>query len=220
MKKENKTLLFTGLSLLLLFCVYTALVATVGVEAIGPEGSEVGFASLNGAFHRLTGVNWDLYDLTDLLGLLPLLAVAAFAGLGAYQWWSRRSLRRVDATLFVLGGYYAAVLFAFVAFEVLDVNYRPVLIDGVLEASYPSSTTMLALTVLPTMLVELRDLLPSRRAYLAFSAFSVALAALMLFGRLLSGVHWLTDIIGGILLSAGLFLVYLALRRHVAQGKR
>ena len=210
MKKANKILLLTGISLLLVFCVYTALIATVGVEAIGPNGSEVGFASLNGAFHRLTGVNWDLYDLTDLLGLLPLLAVLAFAGLGAYQWWSRRSLRRVERTLFVLGAYYIVVLLAFVAFEVVEINYRPVLVEGVLEASYPSSTTMLALTVLPTLIVELRDLLPSRRAYLAFSAFSVVLAALMLFGRLLSGVHWLTDIIGGGLLSAGLVGLYCA----------
>ena len=190
------------------FALWTAAVRYVDVAAIGPLGSAVGFASLNGFFHRFTGVHMWLYTATDWLSLIPVGFVLAFALLGLMQWISRRSLRNVDFSIFILGGFYMAVLAVFVFFELFPVNYRPVLIEGVLEASYPSSTTLLVMCMMPTAAMQLRGRIRNsglRRGILfAITVFS----ALMVLGRLVSGVHWLTDIIGGALLSAGLVLLY------------
>jgi undecaprenyl-diphosphatase len=187
---------------LLAFLVWTLLVTTVDVRPIGQGGSSVGLATVNGAFHAWTGVHLTLYTLTDWLSLIPLGIVAAFAAQGLLQWLRRRSLVRVDRDILVLGGYYLAVLAVYVLFEFVTVNYRPLLIEGVLEVSYPSSTTMLVLCVIPTAVMRLRARLP-RRLLTAFALFMVV-------ARLLSGVHWLTDIVGGLLLSAALVHFYRA----------
>ena len=199
MKRNRTHFLLPGL-LLGAFLLWTAGVCLVDVRPIGPMGSQVGFAGLNGWFHGLTGVHWWLYDLTDLLGLASLGICGIFGLQGLYQWIKRKSIRRVDGELLALGGFYLTVLAVFFLFELLQINYRPVLIQGRLEASYPSSTTMLALCVLPTAMLRLR----SRWVRFLLGA----LTAFLVLGRLLCGVHWVSDIIGGALLSAGLVTLY------------
>ena len=208
MKKQQKIRLFTSIALLAAFVLWTVLVRLVDRQGIGPEGSVVGFAGLNGWFHTLTGVHFFLYDLTDLLSILPLGLILAFAVLGMVQWIRRKSPWKVDQDILVLGGFYAVVMVIFVLFEVIEINYRPVLIEGVLEASYPSSTTMLALCVLLTAIPILRKRISSKPLCNLICVAMLAFAAFMVIGRLLSGVHWITDIIGGALLSAGLILLF------------
>ena len=198
--KQNRThFLLPGL-LLGAFLLWTAGVCLVDVRPIGPLGSAVGFAGLNGWFHSLTGVHWWLYDLTDLLGLATLGICGIYGLQGLCQWVKRKSIRLVDGELLALGGFYLTVLALFFLFELLAVNYRPVLIEGRLEGSYPSSTTMLALCVLPTAMLRLR------RRWVR--GLLVALTAFLVLGRLLCGVHWVSDIVGGILLSTGLVILY------------
>ena len=195
-----------GLTFLFAFLAWTWLVTTVDVRPIGPDGSTVGLATINSAFHTWTGVHLSLYVLTDWLSIIPLGIVATFAALGLAQWIRRRSLCKVDRDILILGGYYLVVLAVYVLFEFVTVNYRPLLIEGVPEVSYPSSTTMLVLCVIPTAVMHLHARLP-RRLLTVFAAFMVV-------ARLLSGVHWLTDIIGGILLSTALVLLYRASAKH------
>lgn len=190
-----------AIGLLLSFLLWTVLVTCVDVAPIGPNASEVGFSALNGWFHRLTGVHMSLYTITDWLGLVPIAVAFGFALCGLCQWIHRRRLCRVDADILLLGGFYIVVIAAYLLFESVVINYRPVLIGGVLEASYPSSTTLLTLCVMLTALRRWRRYPLLAVAIGAFTAFMVV-------GRLLSGVHWLSDIIGGILLSGGLVLLY------------
>ena len=194
--------------LLAAFVLWTVAVCVVDVQPMGPEGSAVGFAAVNGFVHQLTGVDLTLYAITDWLSVIPLGIVLGFGVLGLNQWIQRKSLFKVDGSILTLGGFYVAVAAAFLFFEKVVINYRPVLIEGALEASYPSSTTMLVLCVMRSAMVQLRlrvkNLLLRRCMCVALSVFS----AFMVIGRLLSGVHWLTDIIGGILLSGGLVAVY------------
>ena len=193
------------------FAAWTTAVCLVDVQPIGPEGSAVGFAALNGWFHRLTGVHLALYTATDLLSLIPAACVAAFGALGLWQWARRRSLRKVDRSILVLGGFYVVVLATFMGFEKLALNFRPILIEGRLEASYPSSTTLLVLCVMPTAALQIRERV-ANTAYRRWAVGAVIVfSAFMVLARLISGVHWLTDIIGGGLLSAGLVLLYAAL---------
>lgn len=205
--KNTKTLL-AALCTLAAFALWTGLLRCVDVQPIGPDGSRVGFAAINGAFHALTGVHWALYTLTDWLGLVPIGIAFGFAVLGLVQLLRRKSLLKVDRDILLLGGFYVVVLAAYLLFETVVINYRPVLVGGKLEASYPSSTTVLALCILPTAMMQLKTRIHSvavRRAVLgSLAAFTVFMVA----GRLLSGVHWLSDIAGGVLLSAGLVLLY------------
>jgi undecaprenyl-diphosphatase len=208
MKKKTKGTLYCTLLCLTAFALFTVATCLFDVKAIGPEGSKVGFATVNGFFHDLTGVHLWLYDLTDLLSVLPLSAVLGFALLGLSQWIKRKSLLKVDADVLVLGGFYLSVLAVFLLFEKLSPNFRPVLLDGTLEPSYPSSTTMLVLCVLSTFALQMRTRIKNRPLCSVVLWSSALFAAFMVIGRLLSGVHWLTDILGGVLCSVGLVLLY------------
>ena len=208
MEKKNKKRFVLGTSLIVAFVLWTVFVRLVDVQPIGPEGSSVGFATLNGFVHELTGVNWVLYTITDWLGLVPIAVALGFAILGLAQLIGRKSLWNVDHSILALGVFYIAVMAAYVFFEIVVVNYRPTLIDGYLEASYPSSTTMLVMCVMPTAASQLNARIKNtvfrRCAVIAIVVFT----AFMVIGRLISGVHWITDIIGGTLLSAGLVTMY------------
>ena len=210
MKLENKKHFALGGFFLGAFGLWTLLVRLVDVQPIGPRGSAVGFATLNGYVHSLTGVHMTLYTITDWLGLVPLLVAAGLGLLGLFQWFRRKQLLRVDFCILILGGFYLVTAAFFLFFEKAVVNYRPVLIEGVLEPSYPSSTTLLVMCVIPTAMMQLRRRIKSTslRKWILFPMG--VFTAFMVVGRLISGVHWVTDIIGGALLSTGLVLLYRA----------
>ena len=207
--KKNQNLL-AGILLLVGFAVWTFLIQTVDVQPIGPNGSSVGFAALNGRFHQLTGVHWMLYTLTDWLGLVPIFVCLIFAGIGFVQLVQRKSLFKVDLDIIMLGAYYVLVILSYLLFEMVPINYRPVLIEGFLEVSYPSSTTLLVLSVMPTLYFQAQRRLNPNTLRQTILIFSVLFSAFMVIGRLVSGVHWLTDIVGAVLLSSGIFLIYKA----------
>ena len=209
---NNKTKF--ALAMLAAFVLWTWAVCVVDVQPIGPLGSPVGFARLNGSVRDLVGVRMELYDLTDRLSAIPL-GLVGFLGLwGLAQWIRRKSLARVDRSLLMVGGFYLAVLACYGLFEMWTVNYRPVLIDGLLEGSYPSSTTMLSLCVMPTAWMHLRGRIPDPLLRRCTGWVVGAFTAFLVVGRVLSGVHWFSDIVGGILLSGGLLGIYRGLAFH------
>ena len=210
MEKENLRSFGVAVCTLFVFVLWTALVRFVDVQPIGPLGSSVGFATFNRLFHNITGVNMSLYTVTDWLGLIPLGVATGFAILGLVQWLRRKHILKVDYDVLVLGGFYLAVAAVYILFEVLHINYRPVLINGYLEASYPSSTTMLVMCIMPSAAMQLNSRIKN---YVLRRCVVFVITAFILFmvtGRLISGVHWVTDIIGGALLSVGLVLMYRA----------
>ena len=208
MKKENQRNFCIATCMLFAFFLWTATIQFIDVQTIGPQGSSVGFATLNGFVHNLTGVHMYLYTITDWLGLVPLAFVMGFALLGLVQWIKRKHLLRVDYNILALGGFYIVVMVAYVFFEVFVVNYRPVLIGGILEASYPSSTTMLVMCVMPTAIMQFNARIKNNILKRFVASAITVFVVFMVIGRLLSGVHWFTDIIGGALLSAGLVMMY------------
>ena len=210
MKRENKRLFLIAAGALAAFVLWTVLVRVVDLQQIGPEGSVVGFAAFNAFVHGITGVHMGLYELTDLLSVIPLAIIGGFGLLGLVQWIKRKSFAKVDYSILVLGGFYIAVLVIFALFEVLAINYRPVLIEGKLEASYPSSTTMLVMCVLPTAVMQLRGRIQNPVLNHSVSFVLGVFTGFMVVVRLISGVHWVTDIIGGALLSTGLVVLYAA----------
>ena len=206
MAKSRRDLV-TETALLAAFVLWTALVQLEDVQPAGQNGTCVGLAAFNVWFHGLTGVHMGIYTATDWLGLVPVAVCLGFGALGAAQLVRRRSLLGVDPDLLLLGIHYVAVAAAYLVFEAFPINYRPIPIDGVMEASYPSSTTLLVLGVMPTLAYQAVRRMKSSLAKGAV-AFVAAFSALMVAGRLVSGVHWATDIVGSILLAAGLFAMY------------
>lgn len=209
----------TAMSLLIGFALWTVAICFVDVRTIGPLGSAVGFAGFNQFVHRLTGVHWRLYDLTDWLGLVPIVVCVGFGLVGLVQWVKRRRLQRVDREILILGGFYIVVILVYLFFEVVQINFRPVLINDVLETSYPSSTTLLVMCVMPTLVFQIKDRMANRVLQKVITLMIMGFTAAMVIGRFFSGVHWCTDIIGGALLSAGLVTMYDAVRGALCKEK-
>lgn len=209
--RNVRRLLLLGTELLIGFVVWTVFLQVVDVQPVGQNGTMIGFATVNTWFHALTGVHLTIYTITDWLGLVPVFVCLLFGTLGLIQLIKRRSLWKVDKDLILLGIYYMVVIAGYLVFEMYPINYRPILIEGRLEASYPSSTTLLVLSVMPTLSEQIGRRLKNASIKRVVNVFVISFSAFMTAGRLLSGVHWLTDIVGGMLLSGGLFFIYKAL---------
>ena len=209
MKKSEKKNLLIGSIFLAMFAVWTALIQSVDVQPLGQNGTSIGFATFNCWFHHFTGVNMAIYTITDWMGLVPVVICLIFAGIGLVQLIKRRSLFRVDADIMILGVYFVIVFLAYAIFEMIPINYRPILIEGIMEASYPSSTTLLVLSVMPVLIEQIQRRLSGIGVKRIITIAAIAFSVFMVTGRLISGVHWFTDI-GGVLLSAGLFKLYKA----------
>ena len=203
MKRREK---IVSICLLLVFIVFTILVKIVDVSGIGPENSMVGFSTINLFFHRLFDVNLVWYDITKYLGIIPFIGIFCYGVLGLSQLLKRKSLLKVDKKLIVLGIFYIIVGIMYVLFEKIVINYRPVILDGELEASYPSSHTMLAITTCMSFIIMNKYYIKNKKLLLGIDICVFILMILLVVGRLLSGVHWFTDIVGAILIST--FLVY------------
>ena len=211
MKKNGKKLLILGIALLVMFAIWTCLIQCVDVQSAGPKGTEIGFATFNCWFHRITGVHMAIYTITDWSGLVPILVCMAFGGMGLAQLIKRKSLFKVDRDLIFLGIYYVVVIWGYLIFEMIPINYRPIRIDGMLEASYPSSTTLLVLSVMPTLIFQVNRRSANPVLKEIVRGLTVLFSAFMVIGRLIAGVHWFTDIVGAVILSTGLYCLYKAM---------
>ncbi len=211
MKQYSKRILITGNIFIFAFVIWTVLIQKVDIQPIGLNGTNVGFATFNGWFHQLTEFNMTLYNITDWLGLVPLFTCMFFGVIGFVQSVKRKSLLKVDFDISILGIYYVIVILCYLIFEMRPINYRPVFINGYVEASYPSSTTLLVLSVMPTLVFQADRRLKNDRIKTIIRLLSVLFSLFMVTGRLISGVHWFTDIVGSVLISTGLFYTYKAI---------
>lgn len=192
------------------FVLWTLAVRFLDVRAIGPKGTSVGFSTINGFVRDSIGVCMPLYVVTDWLGLLPVVFMFGFATLGVVQWIRRKNFFKVDSSILILGAFYIVLALVYVFFEKVIINYRPVLIEGYLEASYPSSTTLLVGCVMPTSILQCKQRIQNNTARKTCCILLSVFTVFMVLGRLIAGVHWFTDIVGGALMSVGLVALYSA----------
>ena len=219
MKDTRKRDLLAGIVLVAAFALWTVAIRLIDVQNAGPLGAEVGFATINVWFHRLTGVHMLIYTITDWLGLVPIIICMCFGVLGLVQLIHRRSLLKVDSDILLLGAYYVVVILGYLLFEMMPINYRPILIGGNLEASYLSSTTLLVLSVMPTLKYQSERRIAKPVMRKAIAVFVIVFSAFMVLGRLIAGVHWATDIVGSVFLSSGLFMIYRFMADYTDQKK-
>ncbi len=204
----KKNIWVSVLVLLVLSVIYTVLVKYVGVEAVGPLGSSVGFAKINQAVFETLGENRICDLLSEALMLGSIGTAFMFAVKGAVELYRKKSLKKVDRRLLMMGGVFLGVIATYFLFEKLIINYRPVTPDGVLEASYPSSHTMVTMTIFGCTSVWVQSF---RKYNRNIALMWKCLAVLAMILRLFSGMHWLTDIIGGCLFSLFFVTLYRAL---------
>ena len=206
MSRNKRSFIFSGI-LFLLFIIFTVVVKIVDVHSIGPEGSLVGLATINNSFKDVLPLNETIYKVSEVLGYISLLIVAMYGIIGIKQLIERKSLFKVDRNILLLGMFYILVAIVYVIFEFVVINYRPVLLDG-LEASYPSSHTVLSICVCISSVIVSKSVLGDKKFVKVFNILSIILMVLIVLTRFLSGVHWLTDILGGILISLALCTLF------------
>lgn len=197
--------------LLLLFIAFTILVKFVDVQAVGPLDSEIGFAWLNAAVHNSIGESGFWCSVSEILGIITLAVAAIFACLGLVDAIRGKSIRAVQSNTIFLGAVYCLAVGLYMFFEFVIINFRPVLEDGALAASYPSSHTLLACVVMGSCIVWLMksELKKPIKLTLIFSSIIVGVGGII--ARFLSGQHWLTDILGGLILGISLLFFYVGL---------
>ena len=195
-------------SLFVLAVLFTIFVKVIDVAAIGPKNSEVGFASINKFFWNLTGENTVWYKISDILGYFALLIAVFYVGLGVYQLIKNKSFKKVNRNIYLLGAFYSLVGLTYIFFEIVVVNFRPILIDGVLEASYPSSHTMLALCICLSGVIVNNKLFNKNLVLKIVNIALIVLGSVVVITRYLSGAHWFTDILGALIISALLLVVF------------
>ena len=211
MKKKYWLTIILGVMAVLL----TVSLLFIDKKAVGPNGSEVGFATLNsGVFNAVgTSKTWD--KITDVAIAAVLASGVVFAIYGLVQWVSRKKFSKIDWEIRMLGVVYAIMAVLYVLFEkLLVVNHRPVLEDGALEASFPSTHTMIAVTVALTVVLTLGKYVKNKAASWVLSGMLVVFVILIAAGRILAGMHWMTDVLGGLLYGATLVSLYANLKRR------
>ena len=197
---KNKKNIVLAVIMTIVSIIYTIIVKSVDVKAIGPNKSKVGLSTLNKGFKDIIGSNMTIYKITELLGLLVLLIVCIYALVVLYQLIKRKKIFKIDREIIILGIFYVLMILTYIFFEKFIINYRPILIDNELEASYPSSHTILAICTCISSLIVSKKYLSEK--YLKITNIKTIILLFSVFlGRMFSGVHWLSDIIGGFIIS-------------------
>ena len=204
MKKKN---IVISLILILVAVIFTILVCTFDVKDVGINGTKIGFSTINRQIFEAIGENSLCKTVSDVLGYFALGLVGFYALIGLYQLIQRKSIFKVDGEILALGGFYVAVLVLYVLFEKIIINYRPVLENGELAASFPSSHTLLTICVCISAIWVNGKLFKSDMTKI-FNYLLILVAFVTIVGRLLAGVHWFTDIVGGILISSALLMCF------------
>lgn len=214
--KKQKSLTISTIILGVLSIAFTVLVCLVDKSNVGPQNSSVGFATLNLVFKNLFEYNDVFYKVTQILGFVVIGIALAYMVLAFIQLIKRKSIKKIDTELTLLAIFYAILIAIYLVFELAQINFRPVVLDGKLEPSYPSSHTMLAVFICATCLFVNQKIINNKTFRIAFDIIISIFGLAVVIGRVISGVHWITDIIGAILISTTLVLAYLAISIHIS----
>lgn len=203
MKENNKRNKFAAVLITALTVLFTIMVVTFDVQAIGPNGTSVGFASINKVFADLFAYNENFDKISDVIMYFSFLLVLAAVFMGVVELVKRKSLFKVDSEIIVYGVVLVILVILKVAFDKIALNYRPVLVPGEteLEASFPSTHAMISTALFAGFCMVINPYLKDKKIKTTVNALIGILIALEVVCRVIAGVHWLTDIIGGLLFA-------------------
>ena len=204
MKRKN---LIITILLLVSSIVFVVLLKNIDIKCDAVNNSCIGFATINQFIFDKIGVNIIWYTITEWLGMIPVLMSLVYAIIGLKQLMKRKSIKKVDNEIIILGIFYIMVILIYILFEIYVVNYRPILINGFLEASFPSSHTLITICLCGSSIIINNKLFKSNFTKI-LNIISSIIIIITIIGRLISGVHWFSDIIGGILISSYLLMLF------------
>lgn len=216
---KNKKWIISTSVVSVIALVYTILITFVDRNAIGANDSVVGFSKINKYFLDLLKFNNAFYNITKYTGVIIILIAVIYMIIALIELIKRKKFKEVDSELIFAGVFYIALIIIYFVFELLKINYRPILMDGVLEPSYPSSHTMLAVFICVTALLINKKIIKNTPLKITIDTITIIIGLVTVIGRIISGVHWITDIIGGILISTALVLGYV-LAIKIAETKK
>lgn len=204
---NNKKKIISSIILTFLSIIYVYLVKIIDVKEIGPNNSSVGFSTINNWFKNFVGTNMKLYKLTEVFGLVIILIAVIYALVGLVELIKRKSIKKIDKEIISLGVLYVLLGLVYIFFEKFIINYRPIIIDGELEASFPSSHTMLAISICVSSLIVSKKYLSNKKLSISYFV-TMFLLTIVVLGRTISGVHWFSDILGGVIISMTLLMYF------------
>jgi len=208
MKKKNIKLLGITILLFLIFAAFSAVVLYVDRQPVGVNGTLVGLATINTKVLAALGSSQLCYKISEYLGWGAFAFCGHFGMMGILQWIRRKNIFKVDARIIALGIFYFTMLGIYFLFDKISINYRPVLIDGQMEQSYPSSHTMMSLCLCATSIMNFKYYFKNNNVSKALVIICGVIMGIIMVTRILSGVHWLSDIIGSGLLASALSMTY------------
>ena len=201
-KKRN---ILISIILILLSIIFTILIKLIDVQPIGIDGTSIGFATINKSIFDYTKVNLIWYHITDYLGIITIFIVIIYTLIGLIQLIKRKNIFKVDKEIIILGLFYITIILIYIFFEKVIINYRPILIDNIKEASYPSSHTLMTICICISSIIVNKKTYNNKITKIT-NILSLIIMIITVIGRLISGVHWFTDIIGGIIISSSLLM--------------
>ncbi len=204
MKERN---LIISIILLISSIIFIALLKNIDVKCEAVNNSCIGLATINQFLFNKIGVNMLWYTITDWLGIIPILMAMVYAFIGLFQLIKRKCLNKVEPEIIKLGIFYIIVLLIYILFEKYIINYRPILMNGFLEASFPSSHTLMTICLCGSSIIINNRLFKNNFTKI-LNVISLIVIIFTVIGRFISGVHWFTDIIGGILISCFLLISF------------
>lgn len=218
--KKIKSSFTSGVLMMILFIIYTIAAKIVDVKAIGPQESKVGFSTVNNFFRNIFEFNEFWYKISEFFGYMAIFIAFIFVIIAVIQIIERKNIWKVDKNIISLGIFYLAVIFWYIFFEKVIINYRPVVFDEGLEASFPSSHTMLAICITGSAAMQFRRYFKYKGVRHCACIIVDFIGVMTVLGRTLSGVHWFSDIVGGVLLSTSMLFLYKAVFFNIEKNQK
>ena len=212
MNKKTRSCFIISGTLFLLFALLIVAVLKIDVKPIGPENSSIGLATINKAVFDFFKVNMIWYHITDWISVVAIAVALGFAVLGLVQLIKRKSIKKVDIGILVLGAVYILTAACYVLFEFAVVNYRPIILGENLAPSFPSSTTLTVVVITGTAIIQFNRMFKQKKSLRIITiTISSVILGITVIGRQISGVHWFTDILGALLLGSAIIVLYYAI---------
>ena len=199
------------------FVLWTILVKTVDVGEYY-NGTKLGFYHLNYKFGDLVtefGKYEFMRTVSDILLYVSFGYVGILVVIGVIQIIKYKSFKKINPIFFFLAGAYVLVVILYGFFELVHVNYAPDSLAENLKASYPSTHVFVGgCFYLLNSYVLLKFLWVKDDLFKTLIHLStVILTCLLVLTRLLAVKHWLTDIIGSVILMLAVYFLFIGMCR-------